>query len=262
MAVLVSLGITAGVLTWVVRPDHAAPRAAESASTPSAAATADAARSGGVTARTNRIAAVRTAPGKSTPVLGTIGGDESVEVVGRSAAATWLRIVFPPGSSLHGWVAADMLDITGDVNTLAVATAEPPVIALLPSASSRTQGTPVRSATVASAATTPTATALLPDLVVAKAQMGRTTLVVTIMNKGDGPANGAIVASVFTADGTRVLATTNAPSTSLAPHASVEVDTGYIVKGTVRLVVVVNPSGAIEESNSTNNSTTVAVVGG
>jgi CARDB len=177
-----------------------------------------------------------------------------------------LRIVFPPGSSLRGWVAADMLDVMGDVTVLAVATAEPPLVIALPtSGSSRTQQTPVRSAgsaTTASGAATPTPPALLPDLVIAGAQIGRTTLVATIMNKGNGPANGAIAVSVFSADGSRLLATGSAPNSGLAPHASVEVDTGFVVKGSQRLVVVVNPSGAIAESNSANNSTTVAAVGG
>ncbi len=265
-AVVAALAIGAGVLTWVVHPDHATGPVALSASTPTAATTTEASSSNGVTARTNTIAAVRTAPGSYTPVLGTLGRDESVEIVGRSAAATWLRIVFPPGSSLHGWIAADMLDVTGDVNALAVATAEPPVVIAPPAgASSQRQRTPVRAAgtatPVAGAATT-TPSALLPDLVIAQAHMGRTTLAATIMNRGDGSANGTIVVSVFSADGRTLLATTSAPNAGLAPHASVEVDTGYAVKGSQRLVVVVNPAGTIEESNTGNNSTTIAVVGG
>ncbi len=262
-AVLAALAIAAGVLTWVLHPDHATGLAAQGASTPTAAASTEG-HPRGITARTNTIAAVRTAPGKHMPVFGTLGRDESVEIVGRSASATWLRIVFPPGSSLYGWIAANMLDVNGDVNTLAVATAEPPVVIAVPtSASSRTQRTPVRSAGSATAgAATPTPPALLPDLVVAKVQIGRTTLVATIMNRGDGPATGAIVVSVFSADGRTPLATASAPNTGLAPHASVEVDTGYVVNGSQRLVVVVNPAGTIEESNTGNNSTTVAVVGG
>jgi CARDB protein len=265
-AVVTALGLTAGVLSWVLHPDPATGPVAQSGSTPTADATTEASSPLGVAARTNTIAAVRTAPGKGTPILGTLGRDESVEVVGRSAAATWLRIVFPPGSSLHGWIAADMLNVTGDVRTLAVATAEPPVVITPPaSASSRTQQTPVRpagSATVAPGAATRTPPASLPDLVVAKAYLGRTTLVATIMNKGDAPANGTIVVSVFSADGRMLLATTSAPNAGLAPHASVDVDTGYVVQGSQRLVVVVNPGGTIEESNTGNNSTTVAVVGG
>ncbi len=271
--VVATLGIAAGVLTLVVPSDPATVPAAESASTPKTVATSQAVRSSGVTARTNTIAAVRTAPGKDTPVLGTLGRDESVEVIGRSAAATWLLIVFPATSSLHGWVAAAMLDVTGETSTLAVATAEPPVVIAAPtSAAYRTQRTPVpspasatrapASATPEPASATPTPPALLPDLIVAKAQIGGTSLVATIINRGDGPANGAIVVSVRTADGRTLLATSSAPSPVLAPQASVDVDTGYVVRGTQRLIVVVNPSGAIQESNSANNSTTVAAVQG
>ena len=264
--VVATLGIATGVLTFVVPSDPARVPAAESASTPKAVATSNTVRSRGVTARTNTIAAVRTAPGKDTPVLGTLGRDQSVEVIGRSTSAAWLLIVFPPTSSLHGWVAAGMLDVTGEPSTLAVATAEPPVVIAAPtSAAYRTQRTPVpssRSTTPAPASATPKPPALLPDLIVAKAQIVGTSLVATIINRGDGPAKGAIVVSVRTADGRTLLATSSAPSPVLAPHASVDVDTGYLVRGTQRLIVVVNPSGAIQESNSANNSTTVAAVQG
>jgi SH3 domain-containing protein/CARDB protein len=262
-AAVAALAIAAGVLSWALHPDPAPGPVAQSAASPIAAPTTEASNPNGITARTNTIAAVRTAPGSYTQVLGTLGRNESVEVIGRSAAASWLRIVFPPGSSLHGWIAAAMLDVTGDVNTLAVATAEPPVVIVPPAgSSSRTPVRPTGSATAVSAAATATLSVLLPDLVLAQAHMGRTTLVTTIENQGDGPTNGIIVVSVFAADGRTQLATTTAPNTGLAPHASLEVDTGYVVHGSQRLVVVVNPAGTIKESNAGNNSTTVAVVGG
>ncbi len=139
---LAVLGVAAGVLTVLDSSQGATPLSgqviATTTSTPEPVASAIAGR--GLTGRTNRVSAVRTAPGPDMPVLGTLGANEVVDIDGRNTKGDWLRIVFPPNSPLHGWIEATMVDANGDVSALAVATPDPPPPISVPTTPRRSSG--------------------------------------------------------------------------------------------------------------------------
>lgn len=275
LAVVVLLGLTAAALVVVdsVRGSTGAgtPKVVVQAVT-SATITvtpgpiALTAAAGGVTGTTNEIAAVRQAPGSDAAVLGTLDVGNDVAIDGRSADTKWYRIIFPPNSELHGWISADMVDVVGDPSTLVVATAEPPVVVDLPTeppytlteAAAASEYTPTPSA---SPTETPTAGAGgLPDLVVGTTPtLVDGKLFITVVNQGKGVAQGDIVVAVFTPDGSKLLGGATLSNFTLDPGRSIDVGTGYVVTDTQTLLVVVNPSGTIKESNDTNNRTTISI---
>jgi hypothetical protein len=221
------------------------------------------AAAGGVIGTTNKVAAVRQAPGARTPVLGTLDTGNEVVIDGRSADTKWYRIIFPPDSELHGWISADLLDIVGDPSTLVVATAEPvpfvdlptePPYALTASARPRT---PMPDTSVTP---TPTADANLPDLVIDHTvTLVEGRLFVTVVNQGKGAAHGNLVIGVFTADGSKLLAGATLPNFELLSGRSIDMGTGYLVTESQTLLLIVDPNGEIPETDDTNNRVTVAV---
>lgn len=273
LAVVILLGLTAAALVVVdsVRgssgggtPTVVVQAVANGTTTPTPGPVALTAAAGGVSGTTNKIAAVRQAPGTDTPVLGTLDVNNDVAIDGRSADTKWYRIIFPPDSELHGWVSADLLDIVGDPSTLVVATAEPPVVVDLPTeppsvlteaAASQVTPTPETSPT-----TTPTVDASLPDLVVGTTPtLVDGKLFITVVNQGKGVAQGDIVVAVFTQDGSKLLGGATLPSFTLEPGHSIDIGTGYVVAESQTLLVVVNPNGVIKESDTTNNRTTISI---
>ena len=216
LAVVVLLGLVAAALVVVdsVRGGSGAgtPAVAVQAvttTTTTPGPLAKTAAAGGVTGTTNKVAAVRQAPGARTPVLGTLDIGNDVVIDGRSADTTWYRIIFPPDSELHGWVSADLLDVVGDPSTLVVATAEPVAAVDLPTeapyaltaAASQRTPTPDTSLTP-----TPTVDDQLPDLVIDHTvTMVEGKLFVTVVNQGQGAAHGNIVVGVKEPAGVRVI---------------------------------------------------------
>lgn len=70
-----------------------------------------------VTATTNDVLNIRKGPARTTASLGKLQKGTQVTVVGRSADSTWLQIQIPDKSDT-GWVSADFVTVTGDVNSL------------------------------------------------------------------------------------------------------------------------------------------------
>ena len=70
--------------------------------------------------RTGTALDVRLGPGEAFAVIGLLPGGETLEVVGRDAAAEWLAIRFPPGSAGRGWVPVDGVVGLTRVEALAV----------------------------------------------------------------------------------------------------------------------------------------------
>jgi len=266
-AVVALLGLTAAVLVVVdsVRSgDNGTPKVVvEPATTMTPGPTARTATAAGVIGTTNKITAVRSAPGGRTPVLGTLNDGDDVVIDGRTTDTKWYRIIFPPNSELHGWVAAEFLDVTGDPATLVVATAEPPVVVEAP-----TQPPSVLTAVAAEetltpdtgVTPTPTVDDKLPDLVIGTTPtLANGKLFVTVVNQGQGVAKGDLVVAVFNADATKLLAGETLRSFTLPPGRSIDVGTGYEVTENETLLLIVDPSGEIAESDDTNNRVTVAV---
>src|SRR5438067_833026 len=134
LAVVVLLGVTAGALVVVdsARGGTETPRVIIEQETVTPGPVVKTAEATGVHGTANRTAAVRSAPGSTTPLLGTIPIKSDVAIDGRTTDSKWYRIVFPPRSELHGWIEASSLDVTGDPSTLVVATAEPPLVVAVP----------------------------------------------------------------------------------------------------------------------------------
>jgi len=221
------------------------------------------AAAGGVSGTTNKIAAVRQAPGARTPVLGTLDSGNDVAIDGRSADTKWYRIIFPPDSELHGWVSADLLDVVGDPSTLVVATAEPAAVVDLPTEEpyARTAAARLRTPTPDTSVTpTPTVDDKLPDLVIDHTvTLVEGKLFVTVVNQGQGTSRGNLTVGVFTPDGSKLLAGATLPDFELLPGHSIDIGTGYRVTESQTLLLIVDPNGEIKETDDTNNQVTVAV---
>src|SRR5581483_9173517 len=70
-----------------------------------------------VKATTTDVLNIRQGPARTTPSLGKLPKGTEVTVVGRNADASWLQIQIPDKTDL-GWVSAEFVTITGDVNSL------------------------------------------------------------------------------------------------------------------------------------------------
>ncbi len=280
--VITLLGIAAGVLTFADRGRHetAAPGAQAAATTQTAPADATAADAA-PGAQTLRTTAVRTAPGDGSPVLGALPKDSEVDVDGRSSDSKWLRIVFPRGSDVRGWVDAAAIDLPSVMASLPVRAGEASVQApALPtkaaqsgqagrsgeagqsaSASIRTSNTTSTAAGAASTATSvpapPTAAAGFPDLIVSGGGNDNGHISATVKNAGTGTATGTVVVTVRSNAGA-TLATTSA-AISLKAGQSITIPTGYSVQGAARIILAVSAGGAIAESNTGNNELPMAV---
>jgi len=76
-----------------------------------------------VTAAATDVLNIRQGPDRTTPSLGKLQPNQTVTVVGRNGDGTWLQIQRPDGVGV-GWVSAEFVNVTGDVNTLPVATGD------------------------------------------------------------------------------------------------------------------------------------------
>ena len=266
LVVVSLLGIAAGILT-LIDAGRSAPNPAVVAgettqiSVP-AAATAQP-RDGG--ARTLRTVAVRTIPGDGMPVLGSLPEAALVAVDGRSSDSTWLRIVFPPQSELYGWVDARFIGAHAPVASLPIRSGEAVVRGPAPPTQSAVQSTgqaSIRSTNVTPASAPPTSTPAAPpaglaDLIVTGGSVSDGKMTITVRNAGTGIAQGTLVVSVASDAG---LPLGNASvAIKLPAGQSTQVTTTYVVTASQRMVVTVNAGGAIAESNTANNSLTIAI---
>ena len=266
VAVVALLGLTAGVLVVIdsARDSSAdEPQVIVEPKTATPGPRSKTATAIGVSGRTKGVTAVRFAPGSRTQVLGTLPAERDVQIDGRTDDTGWYRIIFPPNSELHGWVEADLLEITGDPSTLLVATAEPPIQVELPTEPAsrftpETEETPEETPTPEG-----TPAPGLPDLVIGTTPIitdGK--LFVTVVNQGTGPATGDVVVAVFNADGTALLGGATVPGFTLDAGLSINVGTGFDITENVTLLLVVDPNGDIEEADNTNNQIVVSIAVG
>ncbi len=58
---------------------------------------------------------LRNGPGASFSPLGTVPRGARVPVIGRNADDTWLQVLYPPGSTIQGWIDVSFLEVTGDL---------------------------------------------------------------------------------------------------------------------------------------------------
>ncbi len=264
--VVIALGLIAGALTLIDSGRAPSPTSVVAARpTATVAARAEVVpsiRSNGVAGTTARTTTVRAIPRSDVAALGTIPHDELVVIDGRTSDSKWLRIVFPPESSLHGWVDSSFVTIDGDASKLVVATAEPQPVVRVPTASAPyrasggTSAGAVRVATAPAVAATaaPTISSSAADLVIGGTDIRGGKLTVTVINKGTAAYRGAITVSVT--GGRAGPGGGSLASVTIAPGQSTVVATGYVLSPSDRLqIAVAAPAG---ESNVSNNSTTIA----
>jgi TolB protein len=67
---------------------------------------------------------VRTGPGTAYPILGELGLNDLVEVVGRNTTSDWLQIITCKGQ--EGWIAAAYAGLTGSLTAVPEVSAPPP----------------------------------------------------------------------------------------------------------------------------------------
>jgi hypothetical protein len=265
LAVVGLLALTAAVLVVVdsLRGDTGADPAVavEPKGTATAGPVSKTAEAGGIRGITKSTTAVRFAPGEQGSVLGTLPRDAEVQIDGRTTDSLWVRVIFPRGSEQHGWIDASLLTITGgDVETLVVATAEPPIIVdvptVPPNVTPEVEATPDLTLTPEG---TPTAGGL-PDLVIGTPPtISDGVLFVSVVNQGPGDYTGDLVVAVFNFDGTLLLGGATVPGFTLAAGTSINVGTGYRVEEDQTLTLVVDPNGDTDEVDNTNNRVTISV---
>jgi hypothetical protein len=122
--VLVML-VVAIVLVIMDGDDQAESNSSNGDSRPTAGATQTPAELQGLLGRTTSSATIRSGPGEQYPVLGVLKRGAEVDVVGRSDDGEWLQAYYPPGSQLHGWIEADLIEVEGDPMTLAIGEPNP-----------------------------------------------------------------------------------------------------------------------------------------
>ncbi len=219
---------------------------------------------------------VRSGPGEGYTILGTIRNGTRVEVVGRTEEDEWLQVIYPPQSTLHGWVDAAFLDLEGDPSTLAVATVEalpmpevPTEPAYAAAATPTTEESPTpegspteEPSTSPTAVLSPTPEVALPDLVIAiPSWLVDGTVVITVVNQGKGTVeNEPLDVGVFDSQGQTLLQRTSAGLQSLAPGASIDISTGFTcTTHEQEVLIVVDVDGRIDETDNTNNQAIVTV---
>ena len=98
----------------------------------------------GVVGRVLTTATVFNGPSTGFDIRGTVPAGATVSVSGRDDDGSWLQIVYPPNSSLRGWVEVDLVEVTGDIMLLTVAEAgAPPAIDIPTSAAPVATAIPV-----------------------------------------------------------------------------------------------------------------------
>jgi len=207
---------------------------------------------------------VRSDPGNAFQALGVLRNGTEVEIVAKSEDGEWFQIVYPPRSSLRGWVLAESLEVKGDLSGLGVATPEHIPVPVAPTSPVVTQAPTTPTPSNLTPTPSPTPPIPLPDLVISGTVISGGKLVITVTDQGLGPLTSATVAvSVFDLAGTALLGSGSAGPLTLTPGASIDVKTNYAIPaGPVQLLVIVDPQGTIPETDDTNNRLSVAIGGG
>ncbi len=217
----------------------------------------------GLTVRATTAINVRSGPGTTFAIIGSLQAGEVARVTGRDGDAAWVMVELAAGP---GWVAAGLVEATGD---LALAPVVDPSVTRTPtpatSATPTATPTPVRSPSPSATATarpaSPSITATaprlsggLPDIVlqeVTATQGGR--IMVSIANAGVAPISGRRVSVVALDEAANVIFSESTAPLTLGPGSAVTVELGYQLATTMTLTIILNAENAIDESSTGNN---------
>jgi CBS domain-containing protein len=173
-------------------------------------------------------------PSRDAEIVAIVPEQRIAEVIGRSEDGEWLRLVYPLGSELVGWMPrANIVTAQGDPT-----------------------GTPIIAADAPGAVGDPVVDPadLLPDLTISDATVlpnGR--LSVRIDNIGASPINASVGLEVTGAEGA-LLGVFTVEDLSLAPGRSATVPTTVEVTSTGVYQIELDRLNEIEESGEFNNS--------
>jgi len=184
-------------------------------------------------------------PTRASELMAVIPGGREARVTGRTEDATWLRVVYPPQSSLEGWVPRANF-VTEGMPDLAS------IPALAPEAISGGPGAPAGNAGDT-----------LPDLTIASADVQPNgQLAVRIANEGRAPFAGRVGLHVSGADG-EILGVLDIDLTDrpLGPGRFASVNTGIEVRRTGLFVIEVDRANQVKEASETNNLRRLLLVG-
>jgi CARDB/Bacterial SH3 domain len=203
---------------------------------------------------------VRSGPSNSYVVQGVLRRGSEVSITGKSDDREWLQIEYPIHSNLHGWVLASSLEVQGDLAAVAIATPESLPMADVPTYEA-VETVPAELTPEVTPTITSTPSPSLPDLVVGGSLVSNGVLVITVTNQGAGPLPAtALQVGIFDVSGSSALNSTTASVQGLAPGASVDIRTGFVtLGGPAQVLVIVDPSGKVNESDDTNNRLTVSL---
>ena len=182
---------------------------------------------------------VRSGPGLNYDVLGQLREGEQVEVIGSTADTAWVVVNF---RGQQGWMATYLLEVFGDLRTVAIINPPPTPTPAPPTA-------------------TPTPSPI-PDIVITAASPNRITIgvpfsvVVTVRNQGSANAGGFAVAATFEPDG--VYSAVNIPTLAAGTQTNVTL-TGTLnsTTGQQTVVIVADLNNQVNEGpNGEANNTT------
>ncbi|MCL4395868.1 MAG: SH3 domain-containing protein [Chloroflexi bacterium] len=102
-----------------------------------------------VTATTTENLRIRAAPSTSAQIVGQLKKGDTVQVLGRTAAADWWQIQMPSNSSARGWISASFADLSASSDVVPVVpangeapTATPPAQGAYPGPAEPPSGEP------------------------------------------------------------------------------------------------------------------------
>ncbi|MBM3138964.1 MAG: hypothetical protein FJZ92_01810 [Chloroflexi bacterium] len=193
----------------------------------------------GVAVRASLTTNIRASPGRQAELIAIIPGGRVAQVTGQTPNGDWLRVVYPVGSRLEGWVpAANMEPLQGDPASLAV------IDVAVPGQPAATPGPGVGA--------TPEA-APLPDLAITNAFVAPNgTLTIRMANIGRGRFDAAVGLRVTSAAG-EVVGVIEIERALLLPGRSATVNTQVEVRRTGEYVLELDWLDEVREANEFNN---------
>lgn len=195
-------------------------------------------------ARAYATSNVRLRPDPGAEVIAIVPGSHEVELLARTPSSEWVRVAYPAGSTVQGWVPASRLEF------------DPAALAALPEAAEATASS--------SRAPGSSASGALPDLVVDDVfllQDGRMS--VDIRNVGEGALVDAAIPLHVTRASGEIVGVLEVGPTTLIGGASATVVTPIVVRSTGTYLLHLDRADTIPEARESNNTfSALLVVGG